>query len=255
MKKIFLLFILNILIQNFTFASDEINANEAFRKANNAYMKEDFKGAALLYQDIIKNGFVSANVYYNLGNCQFRLKNYGKAILNFEKAKRLAPSDESINLNLKIANLKIVDKIKPLPEFFLFSYLNGIAKSHETDTFSWWGILFIWIAVIFVGFLIVSNKAFLKKVSFGFVLLFFLIAASSFYLAYQSNHFLKETNEGIILTPSVYVKSSPDSEALDAFILHEGTKFMIIDNLGHWTKIKIANGNIGWIDKETFQEI
>jgi SH3-like domain-containing protein len=58
-----------------------------------------------------------------------------------------------------------------------------------------------------------------------------------------------------VLAPSVYVKSSPDKESLDAFILHEGTKFTILDNLSNWTKIKIANGNIGWVEENVFQKI
>jgi hypothetical protein len=100
-----------------------------------------------------------------------------------------------------------------------------------------------------------NNKISIKKASFAGAVVSLFIVVFSFYLAYESNQFLKKTNEGIVLVPSVYVKSSPDTESLDVFILHEGTKFAIMDNLGNWTKIKIVNGNIGWVDKSVFQKI
>jgi len=148
--------------------------------------------------------------------------------LFYERAKRLDPSNESINLNLKIANLKIVDKIKPIPEFFITKFLKNLAKSKSADTFSWLGILFIWIGFIFLTALFMNNKIRLKSFICGAVVSLFIVVFS-FYLAYESNQFLKKTNEGIVLVPSVYVKSSPDTESLDVFILHEEP------NLQLWT--------------------
>lgn len=253
MKKYALILFLFIL--TFTIAKSESDFKALFKKANSEYMKDNYQKASESYQQIIKDGFVSSNVYYNLGNCYFRMKNYGKAILFYEKARRLNPSDESINLNLRIANLKIVDKIRPVPEFFINSFLKNLAMSQSADTFSWFGVFFIWIGLILVALIFLSNKISIKKTAFVSAVVVLIFIISSFYLAYESNEFLKNTSEGIVLTPSVYVKSSPDSGSLDAFILHEGTKFRIIDNLGTWTKIKISNGNIGWLDKSVYQEI
>jgi tetratricopeptide (TPR) repeat protein len=253
MKKLIIFIILLFAFISGTFAAQDVN--ELFKKANRSYMKEHFKDAALKYQDIIQEGFVSSNVYYNLGNCYFRMKDYGKAILFFERAKRLDPSNESINLNLKIANLKIVDKIKPLPEFFIFSIIKKLAIGQSADTYSYIGVSFIWIGLLLVVALFMNNKISIKKLAFAGAIVCLIMVVSSFYLAHESNKYLKKTNEGIVLAPSVYVKSSPDTESLDAFILHEGTKFTILDNLSSWTKIKIANGNIGWIDKSVFQKI
>lgn len=253
MKKSILILLLFLSFILSSYAAKDMN--DLFKKANREYMKENFKNASLKYQEIIQQGFISSNLYFNLGNCYFRMKDYGKAILFYEKAKRLDPSDESINLNLKIANLKIVDKIKPLPDFFLFSFFKKMAISQSADNFSYLGVVFIWIGLLLVVALFMNNKPGIKKVAFVGAILSLFVVTTSFYLAHESNKYLKETNEGIILAPSVYVKSSPDTESLDAFILHEGTKFTIMDNLGNWTKIKIANGNIGWVDINVFQKI
>jgi uncharacterized protein YgiM (DUF1202 family) len=115
--------------------------------------------------------------------------------------------------------------------------------------------VFVWISLALVIALFMNNKVAIKKTAFAGIILCLIVVISSFYLAYESNIYLKETNEGVVLAPSVYVKSSPDKESLDAFILHEGTKFTILDNLSNWTKIKIANGNIGWVEENVFQKI
>jgi SH3-like domain-containing protein len=83
----------------------------------------------------------------------------------------------------------------------------------------------------------------------------FVFAILSFIFA-QTNY-AEETSKdcAIIFSESVYVKSSPDDESTDLFILHEGTKVEVLDSVGQWNKIKLANGNIGWISKDTFKII
>lgn len=49
------------------------------------------------------------------------------------------------------------------------------------------------------------------------------------------------------MTPSVYVKSSPDEKGIDLFIIHEGTKVEVLEELNNWYKIRLLNGNIGWL--------
>ncbi len=160
MKRIIYVVLLSFLVIGTAFA--EKSNKEIFQNANRYFLKENYKEAQTISGNH-SDGFISSNVYFNLGNCYFREKDYGKAILFYERAKRLDPSNESINLNLKIANLKIVDKIKPIPEFFITKFLKNLAKSKSADTFSWLGILFIWIGFIFLTALFMNNKISIKK--------------------------------------------------------------------------------------------
>jgi SH3-like domain-containing protein len=66
---------------------------------------------------------------------------------------------------------------------------------------------------------------------------------------------IKEHSSGIIMTPSVNARSSPDEQSTNVFVLHEGTKVMIRDSVQNWKEIKIANGNTGWIPAEALEEI
>src|SRR6266699_3354761 len=82
-----------------------------FEKANTLYQKKQYKEAAGTYEAIRKEGYSSYQLFFNLGNALYRQNDVPAAILNYERAKRLAPSDEDVQYNLQLANLKITDKI------------------------------------------------------------------------------------------------------------------------------------------------
>src|SRR4051812_45195426 len=114
MKKcISILLLMTVFVK--VHAADQSQALKIFHEANIAYQKQDYGSSIKLYEQLIKNQNVSTEVYFNLGNSYFKSGNTSKAILNYERAKKLSPDDEDINFNLKIASLKVVDKIEPVP--------------------------------------------------------------------------------------------------------------------------------------------
>jgi SH3-like domain-containing protein len=74
-------------------------------------------------------------------------------------------------------------------------------------------------------------------------------------LAYQAHQAVIYPEEAIVMESSVGVKSSPDNKSIDQFIIHEGTKVRVMDRIGEWKEIGIANGNSGWIPSNTIREI
>src|SRR6266849_1193138 len=96
-----------------------------FNQANQLYRDAQYDKAARLYEQVVKNGYESPALYYNLGNCYFKLRNIPASILNYERARRLSPHDDDISYNLRLANQRVVDKIEPLPQLFLVDWWNG----------------------------------------------------------------------------------------------------------------------------------
>lgn len=225
-----------------------VDPSQLFKQANNEYVNKNYDKSIELYEQIIKQGYINSNIYYNLGNAYYRKQEIGRSILYYRKAQKLSPNDESIQLNIKIANLKTIDKIKQVPQFFLYSFLENTYKSILPEKAAIISLVFWFLTIAFIATLIVVRKPLFKKLSFSLIIISFFISAFYFYIAVESNIYRKTENEGVIIAPSVYVKSSPDTNALDAFILHEGTTFAIVDKLNNWVKIKIASGNIGWVD-------
>ena len=105
------------LLLYFTFLSINLfalNPDSLLSQANQLYKEKNYNGAIELYDSIISSGYYSSDVYYNLGNAHFKMGHLAPAILNYERAKKLAPSDDDIDFNLRIANLRVVDRVEPL---------------------------------------------------------------------------------------------------------------------------------------------
>jgi tetratricopeptide (TPR) repeat protein len=226
-----------------------------FVKANEYYKKADYENAVKTYEQILKEGHTSAEIYFNLGNSYYKMGNTAKSILNYERALKLNPDDEDVNFNLRIAQLKVADKIEPLPEIFYMRWLKSLTASLPLST---WSILFLacfWLLFISAAFYLFSFSSAAKRTAFVFILIFMLLSVSSFLIARQSHHTERSSIDAIISSASVYVKSSPDEKGNDLFILHEGTKVNVLDELGEWKKIRIANGTVGWLKANDIAQI
>jgi hypothetical protein len=224
-----------------------ICAQETLQQANEVYTQGDFARAVESYQQTLAEKSASAEVYYNLGNCYYRLNQIAPAILNYERALLLDPGDGDIRFNLEIARLKTVDKIEPAGEFFLTTGYNAVKNLCGADSWSHIGIVCFLLLLAALALFLFSRKISLKKIGFyaGMILLVFTIFANTF--AYNQKQKLIDRNTAIIFAPTVTIKSAPDASGTDLFILHEGTKVLIKSQLGEWQEIETADGNVGWI--------
>ncbi len=231
----------------FTFSLFADATDDAFKKANEHYMKEEYSTAIDQYEDLLQQGYKTSELYYNLGNAYFKSNLIPSAILNFERAKRLAPGDEDINFNLKIANLQTVDKIKTIPKPFFTEWWHSVRGVLSSGMWGGLAILAFWLGgASFIVFLYSSVPS-IKKITFTASSVLVFITVLSLIFAIQTYN--EETNlkEAIVFAESSYVKTSPDDASTDLVILHEGTKLEVLDELGDWKKIRLADGNVGWI--------
>ena len=250
-RKASLLFVLSIVLCLTSNVSAQ-SANELYKTASAQYKAGQFEQAQASYEKIISQGYRTAEVYYNLGNCYFKLNNTGKTILNFERAHKLAPEDEDITHNLKIAQLKAVDKLIPVPQMAIVSNWNNFITSQSSKGWGVFALGFVWIALIaFALYLFVAKKGFVLFL--GLLLLFLSIASVSF--AFKQSNAEENSCEAILLTENVNVKSAPDANGTDLFTIHEGIKFQILDHVGNWNKIRLADGKVGWVEKNLFEKI
>lgn len=249
MKKIAILLLITLLVQFQT------KANITFNKANTYYQKGDYQNAIANYEILIKEGFHSSTLYYNLGSAYYKSNNTAAAILNLEKAHKLAPGDEDINFNLKMANLKVVDKITPLPDLFYKRWWKSLAAGKTAASWSAYSITLFWLFVLTVALFIISFNPFHKRLAFFGALILLTFSSITFALASQQHTIEQTTNTGIVFSPSLYVKSSPNERGVDLFILHEGAKVYLLDTIGSWSRIRIANGSEGWVQTINLQLI
>ncbi len=248
-------YILVIILLLATLSVYSLGQQDYIIKANKAYSAGSYTTAAELYNKVVMAGYESPELFYNLGNSYFKMNDYGHAILWYERAKRLDPGNEDIDFNLNVANTKISDKIEPLPELFYKRWFNGLLQLFSADSWAAIGII-LFIAGLLGGVLYLASQIlFLRKIGFWAAFGFLFIAFFALIFAWSNYSFTKSTVEAIVFTPTITVKSSPDDKSTDLFVVHEGTKVRLLDNINGWYEIKIANGSVGWLPSASLEKI
>jgi hypothetical protein len=211
------------------------------------YIQQNFAGAVQLYDSLLKMNYRSPDLEFNIANSYYRTGDIARAILHYERAKLLNPSDSDVHHNLKIAYLSTIDKIEPLPKVFYQIWWENFVFAGSVDNRAKLTLVLLWISFIFFGGYILLRKTSLRKISFYGFLIFLLTGVSSLGLLWRQNQYLNNNRGAIIFAESTYVKSSPDENGANLFRLHAGTKVEIRGEISGWKKIRIANGNEGWI--------
>jgi tetratricopeptide (TPR) repeat protein len=224
-------------------------------KANKAYSAGSFSAAAELYQKVIDGGYASPELFYNMGNTCFKMNDYARAILWYERARQLDPGNEDINFNLNVVNTKISDKIEPLPELFYKRWFNALVQVFPTDTWAMMGICLFIAGLLGLVLYITSRVLILRKIGFWSASGLFFLFFFTLVFAWNGYVFSKSAGEAIVFAPTITVKSSPDDKSTDLFVLHEGTKVKLLDKISGWYEIRIANGSVGWLPMNTLEKI
>lgn len=219
------------------------------------YAKANYDSAAIAYQKVLDEGYHSAELYYNLGNSYYKLNKIPSAILYYEKALKLDPSNENILFNLKLANSRIQDKIEALPLIFFIRWYVGLYNMFSVDNWAKIALVLFSLFALFSLFYFLGKTILIRKTGFYLGMIFLILSASSLFLTFKKHTSQIEQTQAILFSPSVTVKSSPNVNGVDLFVIHEGAKLQVIDKVGQWCEIKIANGSVGWIELKTIKLI
>ncbi len=218
-------------------------------QANQAYIDESYYEAVELYEQIAGMELESAVLYYNLGNAYYKTGQYAMAILNYERALRLNPSDDNILHNLRVAKSKVGDRSEPMPRLFFIEWHDSILQLQSVDGWAITSIVFITLFSLFIALLFIIKNRKQKQaylVASVLMLLLFFISLYSASKQYERHYLVQEA---IVMTPRVTAKSAPSENAVDVFVIHEGRKLEITGELNDWYEVRLPDGNVGWIKR------
>ena len=189
----------------------------------------------------IENNMESNAIYYNLGNCYYKIQDWANAIWHYEKSLLLKKDINTLE-NLELTKLKIKDKIQPLPQLFYKKWWNNLINLQTTKSWQILSLICIWTLLIF--HIINKFMKYKKKYVVYFLSILLTILLSITFSSYQLKY---NTFQAIIFSSSVNVNSAPTEKSKNLFSLHSGTKVTILDRIDNWVKIKIEDGKDGWI--------
>lgn len=224
-------------------------------EADSAYVHGEYQKAIDSYEALLKKG-VSAELYYNLGNAYYRSENITRAVLNYERALLLSPSDPDIRFNLQMARSKTIDKIVPEQEMFFVTWYRSMVNMASVDGWAMIALICLGLAIILALIYLFSDRIWLRKVGFFGAFLMIMVFVCSNIFAHQQKNQLVNRTGAVIIESAVNVKSAPTKNCVDLFILHEGTKVVIIDGtMKAWKKIRLADGKEGWLETKQMEAI
>ncbi len=230
-------------------------ATDEFERGNSFYREGKFEEAADAYENILKQGLASTSIYFNLGNCYYRMGKTAPAILAYERALRFQPNDPDIKHNLDLVNLKTVDRIEPLPELFFIEWIRTVSSFLPLQITIWlfglcWLLMFLGLASMYL-FTSPSVLRFFRGLVIGSLVILVPLAILMISQVADS----RTRNDAIVMTSVATAKTSPDSQSVDAFVIHEGLKVKLSDSVGGWVKIVLADGKVGWIRSDQCERI
>lgn len=221
-------------------------------EADSAYAREQYAEAIKLYEQAP----ASAAVYYNIGNCHYRLNNLAHAILFYERAYLLSPGNDDIRFNLSMARGKTVDKLVPRHEFFFVSWYRSLCNIMSVDAWAYLAVFSLIFALVSLLLYVFLPLGRIRTSSMLLGVLLLLVCAFSNLFAFSQRYDLTHRTGAIIMTNNGNVKSTPSDTGKDLFVLHEGTRVEITDDtLQGWLEVELSDGKKGWIERKHVEVI
>lgn len=237
----------------------KIQAQNSFDDAQKAYQEKDYARAISLYEDEIKTlqkeGKVSADLFYNLGNAYFRANDIPEAILNYERAQLYNPGDRDIKHNIEYANTKIEDKILNADTFFLGIWFTAVQNLMSSTGWAKLAIVFFLFLIGSLTLFFFTKSLVYKKIGFYLGVVCFILSVFSNIFAFRQQDKISHRDTAIVMVGIAPVVSSPTSNSNEVFVLHAGTKVEITKVDGDWMEIEIADGSVGWIQRSKLEII
>ena len=221
---------------------------ESFKQANDLYNSGYYKEAINQYTSILESNQHSAELYFNLANCHYKLNEIGPSIFYYEKALQLSPDDADILNNLGYAQKMTIDAIQEVPESGVSKLLNKTLNSLNVDGWATRsvGLVFLFV-ILFLGYYLSYSEA-KKRLFFISSCLVLILLFTSLGLLFKKDSLDNSAHPAIVFAKETEVRVEPNLRAETSFTLHEGTKVLVIEDYNSdWSKIKLLNGETGWM--------
>lgn len=247
MRKVWItVLFLPLLLDMQVACASEVSALSIWAAAQEAYEAQDYTQAIALYDSLGSEGWHDARLYYNLATAHFQLGHIGLAILNYDRAHRLSPDLPNLAHNLSLAENVRTDNIvlSPRPPLMLRWQALFLALPLRA-----WTLLMLagWVVLGGLGVGAVLRRLPATRLLWGAMTALLMTVALTGALAYSRYQYIWHSGAGVIVSPVVALRVGASAESAVRYDLHEGTRIRRIDRIGDWYKVRLENGEVGWL--------
>jgi len=226
------------------------NPQATFFRANALYADGRYADAAAEYERLLASGVASANTYFNLGNAYLKAGQTGRAVLAYERARRLAPNDPDLRANLMFAR----EEGAAAPAPWWTRVLFPLAASWSSDALllgtasAWWLLM----GLLAAGRLLpVARRATSPAAVLAGMALVVFGASALWRLATVD---LRAA--AVVVAPGeVAVRFEPSSSGTVYFQAKPGNTLRLLGRREGWAQVERDDGRRGWVEHDAIDEV
>lgn len=222
-------------------------ADADFAKANHEYAQGHFKEAITNYEALVRAGQWNANLFYDLGNAYFRTGDFGRAILNYERALALDRHHPEATANLQIAR----DEARALE--LQPSRLERYLQFASPNQYSVVATAAFWLMILAVVAVIFARRRSPALVSLSMCCL--LVIAVAVWAIYTLEHGSKGRALAIVTGKDVQARLATADTANSVLALPPGSEIKILSTRGDWMYAALPNDLRGWIQANNAEQV
>ena len=227
---------------------------ETFDRACHAYEQGSWDEAAEGFRGLLRYGLADPRLEYNLANSEFKRGRLGEAILHYERARRLDPSDPDIAANLLLARSRIRDVIEDPDAAGPLETWRGVQDRIGVTGQALLALAGFWAAAGIVTWCGSRSGGFTP--GWGWALAAVVLVTALAGLSARSTWLrLEGTPRAVILKPSVEALAGPGLNNTARFTLHEGTAVEVRGERPGWLQVALPNGQTGWVGSDAAARI
>ena len=218
-----------------------------FAKANQDFAQGHFKEAISHYEALIRDGQWNANVFYDLGNAFFRVGDFGRAILNYERALALERHHPEATANLQIARDEshALELQPSRPERYL--------QFASVNQYSIAAAVAFWVATFCLAALILTPRRSTAMISLLLVML--LLFAGAMFAIWQLERGSKGSGLAIVTGRDVQARLATADTANAVLALPSGSEIKVLSTRGDWIYAALPNNLRGWIPAKNAEQV
>jgi tetratricopeptide (TPR) repeat protein len=243
------------LVYIFLLITQVFFAQTGFENGNTLYKQGNYKEAIDAYETVFRTKKQSAELYFNIANCYYKLNKVAPTIYNYEKALVLNPDFAPAKNNLEIAKKLQIDDIKVFPKVGFEKIMQNLTSTYHYNTWAWISVGFGFLFLLFFIAYYFSEASLIKRLFFVgmFVnLLLILISVSAGF--FEKSNFENE-KPAIVFAEVTALKTEPKEASKEIMKLHEGTKFFVKSTLNNYKKVQLTDQTEGWIESNDIKEV
>jgi hypothetical protein len=219
-----------------------------FQNGNRAYLDGNYPAAVEAYRKVLEGGVQHPDAYFNLANAYYRSGHRGLAVLFYEKALSMNPSDDGAASNLGIVKKELIDRVvmpegSAVGEPMWHEFIRSLKLGWLTWTFLCFYLLTF---AILIGRRLARADS-LRRLLFWInvpvitlALIFGLLLSSRIYIQEKVHH-------GVVVSSSASLREGPERTAKELMQVHEGLKIRLLNEVGDYLRVRLANGVEGFV--------